>query len=107
MVNVWEKCPKSDEAEAVRREAAAFLRRYGLDAHYTLEAIEELIYNCPQGGEDGLFDPVLGRLEGDLAVLYEFDQIFRTRLFAHVPQKSLNGLSPVRFALRLQALRDA
>jgi hypothetical protein len=106
MTNVWEKCPKSNEAEAVRREAEAFLRRHKLDAWYTLEAIEEMIYNCPQGGEDSLFDPVVAQLQGDLAVLYKFDQIFRVRLFSHVPQKSLNGLSPVRFALNLQALRD-
>ena len=105
-MNVWGNCPKSSEAEAVRREAAAFLRRHALDTQFTLEDIEEMIYNCPQGGEDSLFDPVVAHLQGDLAVLYKFDQIFRIRLFSHVPQKSLNGLSPVRFALNLQALRD-
>ena len=42
----------------------------------------------------------------DLAVLYKFDQVFRLRLFSHVPQKSLNGLSPVRFTLNLRMLRD-
>jgi hypothetical protein len=106
MTEIWKKCPKSDEAEAVEREAEAFLRQYNLDELYTLQDIEELIYNCPQGGEDSLFDPVVAHLQGDLAVLYKFDQVFRTRLFAHVPQKSLNGLSPVRFALNLRALRD-
>jgi hypothetical protein len=106
-MSIWERCPKSAEAEAAEREAEAFLLQYKLNAHFSLEAIEELIYNCPQGGEDRLFDPVVAHLTGDLAVLYKFDQVFRTRLFAHVPQKSLNGLSPVRFALNLQALRDS
>ncbi|MDR2734438.1 MAG: hypothetical protein LBC99_07340 [Spirochaetota bacterium] len=106
-MNIWVRCPKSGEAEAVEREAEAFLCRYKLNQYYSLDAIEELIYNCPQGGEDRLFDPVVAHLEGDLAVLYKFDQVFRTRLFAHVPQKSLNGLSPVRFALNLQTLRDS
>jgi hypothetical protein len=106
-MNIWARCPKSGEAEAAEREAEAFLRHYKLSQYFSLEAIEELIYNCPQGGEDRLFDPVVAHLEGDLAVLYKFDQVFRTRLFAHVPQKSLNGLSPVRFALNLQIMRDS
>ena len=104
MADIWEKCPKSTEAEAVRREAAEFLRRHKIS--FTLEDVEDLIYHCPQGGEDTLFDPVVQELKGDLAVLYNFDQIFRNRLFAHVPQKSLNGLSPVRLALHLRTLRD-
>jgi len=107
MVNIWERCPKSGEAEAAERDAEAFLRRYKLNQYYTLDAIEELIYNCPRGAEDRLFDPVVAHLQGDLAVLYKFDQVFRTRLFAHVPQKSLNGLSPVRFALNLRLMRDS
>lgn len=105
-MNIWEKCPKSAEARAAEREAEAFLRRYGLERYYTLAAVEEMIYTCPRGGEDRLFDPLVARLEGDLAVLYKFDQVFRQRLFSHVPQQSLNGLSPVRFALNLQLLRD-
>ena len=107
MSTIWEKCPKSEEAEIARRDAGDFLLRHALDGYYTLEDIEELIYNCPEGGEDRLFDPVVAHLKGDLAVLYEFDQVFRIRLFAHVPQKALNGLSPVRFALNLRAMRDA
>lgn len=106
-MNIWARCPKSGEAEAAEREAEAFLRRHKLSQHFSLEDIEELIYNCPQGGEDRLFDPVVAHLQGDLAVLYKFDQVFRTHLFAHVPQKSLNGLSPVRFALNLQIMRDS
>ena len=106
MIDVWKKCPKSGEAEAVRREAEAFLRAHKLDAHYSLADLEDMIYNCPQGGEDRLFDPVVEHLQGDLAVLYAFDQVFRVRLFSHVPQKSLGGLSPVRFALNLKLLRD-
>lgn len=105
-MDIWAKCPKSDEAQAAEREAEAFLRRYGLEKYYTLEAVEEMIYTCPQGGEDSLFTPLIARLQGDLAVLYKFDQVFRQRLFAHVPQASLNGLSPVRFALNLQLMRD-
>ena len=64
------------------------------------------LYTCPRGGEDRLFDPLVARLQGDLAVLYKFDQVFRQRLFSHVPQQSLNGLSPVRFALNLRIMRD-
>lgn len=103
---IWARCPKSGEALAAERDASEFLRRFGLDRHYSLERIERLIYECPEGGEDRVFDPVVACLAGDLAVLYKFDQVFRTRLFAHVPQKSLNGLSPVRFALNLRLLRD-
>jgi len=105
-MDIWARCPKSAEAEAAEREAEVFLRRYGLERYYTLAAVEEMIYTCPRGGEDRLFDPLVARLEGDLAVLYKFDQVFRQRLFSHVPQQSLNGLSPVRFALNLQIMRD-
>lgn len=108
MENIWEKCPRSEDVLAAEREALAFLEAFGLSKQFPLEEIEAWIYHCPSGGEANLFDPVLSRIEGGtLADLNRFDDVFRKKLFAHVPQKMLGGLSPVKYTLRLKQITES
>jgi len=107
MASIWSKCPRNRDVELVEAEVRAFLVRFGLEKVFLLDALEEAIYNCPPGCEDTVFSPILARIKGGtLADLVRFDALFRQKFTAHIPQKVLGGLSPVKYALFLKKMHD-
>lgn len=106
--SIWAKCPRNRDVELVEAEVTAFLTRFGLAGAFPLAALEEAIFRCPPGGETAIFSPILARIKGGtLADLARFDELFYRKFFAHIPQKVLGGLSPVRYALFLKKMREA
>ena len=107
MNNIWKKCPKTQEVMKIEKKAKNFLSKYNLEKDFNISEIEEWIFNCPVNGEKNLFNPILAKMKGNnLKSLIEFDNIFQGMLFPHVPQKVLNGLSPVRYTLLLKRLKE-
>lgn len=105
---IWEKCSKSGDILKIEQDAQTFLKEFNLDKLFPLEKIEEWIFNCPCGKEDEVFNPILESIQGGtLADLARFNNIFREKLFAHVPQKALGGLTPIKYTLFLKNMRDA
>ena len=96
-MDIWHKCPRTDEVRAIEKKAEEYLIRHHLDRYFSLEKIEKSIYLCPPRRENEIFNYILSKFEGgSLKDLLEFNDIFREKLFPSVPQKILNGLSPVR-----------
>ncbi len=103
MTDIWKKCPKNNDVLKVEAEVQRFLNDYNLIGDFSIEEIEQWIYHCPSNQERSLFDPILNKMNsGSFFDLLRFNKLFNERLFAHVPQKILNGLSPVKYTLLLK-----
>lgn len=105
---IWEKCKKNEDVMKAERDAIAFLKEFGLEKEFNIDQIENWIYNCQNGEEDKLFNPILNKIKsGNLSDLSRFDRVFRQKLFSHVPHKVLGDLSPVKYTLMLKNMRDS
>lgn len=106
-IDIWQKCPKTAEILALEKKVQVFLVRYQLSAYFTVEQIENWIYLCPAQKENEVFNPILARMKNrTLKDLAAFDALFREQFFPQIPQKILNDLSPVRYALFLKRLNE-
>jgi len=106
MNDIWSKCPKTTAILKLERRVREFLEHYHMTHTFTVEQIENWIYHCPARGEEKIFDPILDRMKGcGLKDLAAFDTLFRTQFFPYIPQRILNGLSPVKYALLLKRCR--
>jgi hypothetical protein len=107
MEGIWDKCPKNEDVLRIEEQVRDFLSEFRLDRYFSLELIEEWIYHCPAGAEDAIFNLILEKMPpGNLGTLSRFDALFRKHLFAHVPQKMLSGLSPVKYTLKLKQISE-
>jgi hypothetical protein len=106
MDDIWKRCPRGADIERVEEEVRAFLREFALEGLTDVESLERAIFEAPAGAEESVFAPLLSRMRGSLADLKRFDELFRKKLLAHVPQRMLNGLSPVKYTLLLKTMRD-
>jgi len=105
--NIWQKCPKTQDIIQLEKMVNAFLVRYHLSSCFTVAQIENWIYNCPQNSEDKVFDPILEKMKNcSLKDLVAFNALFRERFFPYIPQRILNGLSPVKYVLMLKRIKD-
>lgn len=105
--DIWARCPKSGDVEKVEQEVRDFLNNHGLDREFTVESLEFRLYHCTPSQQEELFNELLSKIKGgNLALLKQFDLLFRQKLAAHVPQKGLGGMSPVKYALFLKKMSD-
>ena len=107
MENIWKKCPKTKDLILIEKQVQQFMEKHHLSGEFSVAQVEAWIFHCPARQEGHVFDPLLSRLKNcTLKDLVEFDDLFRKKLFTHVPQQVLNGLSPVRYALNLSRLQQ-
>ena len=105
--NIWKRCERGEDILRIEKEVLDFLARFGLEKKFPVEKLEADIYSCNPGEEELIFDAILGEIKnGTLADLKLFDDLFRKKFFAHVPQKVLGGQSPVRYTLFLKKMKD-
>lgn len=105
--DIWKRCERSSDVIRVEEEVVSFLRRFGLDEKFPVPELEVQLYNSNPGEEEGIFNRILAEIRnGTLADLKEFDELFRRKFFAHIPQKVLGGQSPVRYTLFLKKMKE-
>ncbi len=107
MKEIWAKCPKNKEVILIEKKILIFLKKFHLENKISIDEIETWIYNSKISNEKKIFDPILQSIKGGrLSDFMEFNDLFWNKLFPLVPQRVLNGLSPVKYALYLKKLKD-
>ena len=78
---------------------------FKLSDYFSIEEIEMWIYRCPSNKEQSIFNPILDKISSaSFEDLKRFNKLFYQKLFPHVPQKILCGLSPVKYTLMLKRM---
>jgi len=107
-MDIWKKCSRSSEILTIEKEVASFLQEKLLQNKFSVMNLEEQIYGSTSKEIESIFNSILDEIQdGNLSDLMRFDELFRKKFLAHIPQKALGGLSPIKYAIFLKNMRDS